>query len=447
MPIEILMPALSPTMTEGNIAKWVKKEGDIVKAGQVIAEIETDKATMEVEAVDEGVLGKILIKEGTQGVLVNTAIALLLLEGEDKKVLDNYMVKEEVAKEKKNLSAVNEGGVGERLPQEVSSNQAFEKSENKKFSDSTPILEASTLLTSTRLRGEGPSFSSQRSRKVSPLAKRIAREASIDISQIQGSGPHGRVVRKDIEQARQGSGSGRIIRHQIEAFSVPNNTMRKVIAKRLLESKQYVPHFYLNIDCDIGKLLEARKDLNDAAQIIESKPIYKISVNDMIIKAVAKALKKVPAANASWTDEAIIMYNNIDISVAVAIEGGLITPIVKNADQKSLPTISNEMKDLGARAKAGKLSPHEFQGGGFSISNLGMYGIKNFNAIINPPQSCILAVGAGEERVIARNGKIEIANMVTFTLSCDHRVVDGAVGAEFLSAFKGYIEKPITMVI
>lgn len=440
MPIEILMPALSPTMTEGNLAKWVKKEGDVVKAGQVIAEIETDKATMEVEAVDEGVLGKILIAEGTQGVAVNSPIAVLLLDGEDKKILADYKpkvaeVKKEVVETKGEAvkevpSPVSGGGLGRGLTQ-------------------APSFVMAPLPTSPRKREEGgaPSLAGDKT-KVSPLAKRIAKEAGVDLSSVQGTGPHGRIVRSDVELAkRSGGSSGRVSRNPNEITALPNNNMRKVIAKRLLESKQYVPHFYLTIDCNIDKLLDVRKDLNDSAPLHDGKPAYKISVNDMIIKAVAKALKKVPHANASWTDDAIMMYNNVDVSVAVAIDGGLITPIVRNADQKTLPAISNEMKDLAARAKIGKLAPEEFQGGGFSISNLGMFGIKNFSAIINPPQSCILAVGSGEVRPVVIDGKITTANMVTFTISCDHRVVDGAVGAEFFTAFKEYIERPVTMLI
>lgn len=433
MPIEILMPALSPTMTEGNLAKWLKKEGDVVKSGQVIAEIETDKATMEVEAVDEGVIGKILVAEGTQGVSVNSVIALLLVDGEDKKVLADYKVKGEEKREKVQVKEVKSEPVSAKLPE-------------KTFQPNTSNF---SLSPSNLSKAPSPfSHSPSPFVKASPLAKRLAKEAGVDLSSIQGTGPHGRIVREDVELAKRSGGtSGRVARNPNEISVLPNSNMRKVIAKRLLESKQYVPHFYLTIECNIDKLLEARKDLNDGAAVIEGKPAYKLSVNDMVIKAVAKALKKVPHANASWTDDAIMMYNNVDVSVAVAIDGGLITPIVRNADQKTLPAISNEMKDLAARARINKLAPEEFQGGGFSISNLGMFGIKNFSAIINPPQSCILAVGAGEERAIVKNGKVEIANMVTFTLSCDHRVVDGAVGAEFLSAFKGYIERPITMLL
>lgn len=429
MPIEILMPALSPTMTEGNLAKWLVKEGDVVKSGKVIAEIETDKATMEVEAVDEGVVGKILIAEGTQGVSVNSLIALLLADGEDKKALDSYKPKAAEA------------------PAAAAPAAAAPAAQPAKTFAPAPVFAAPPAPSFAKAPVANYAPASGGKVKASPLAKRIAKDAGVDLGAVQGTGPHGRIVREDVENAKKSGGTGgRVVRNPNEITALPNNNMRKVIAKRLLESKQFVPHFYLTVDCSIDKLLDARKDLNDVAPVIEGKPAYKISVNDMVIKAVAKALKKVPHANASWTDEAIMMYNNVDVSVAVAIDGGLITPIVRNADQKSLPAISNEMKDLAARARINKLAPEEFQGGGFSISNLGMYGIKNFNAIINPPQSCILAVGTGEERAIVKNGKIEIANMVTFTLSCDHRVVDGAVGADFLAAFKDCIEKPIIMI-
>jgi pyruvate dehydrogenase E2 component (dihydrolipoamide acetyltransferase) len=433
MPIEILMPALSPTMTEGNLAKWVKKEGDKVKPGDVIAEIETDKATMEVEAVDEGIIGKILIKEGTQGVLVNQAIALLLEDGEDKAAIVNYKpavaaVKEE-AKKDVSISAP------------VTTATAPAKSSSATFS--APPVFTPQKSSNTQIISHGGDA------KASPLAKRLAKEAGVDIGGLIGTGPHGRIIKADIEDAKRSNGSGRVMRNPVEYNAVPNDNMRKVIASRLLQSKQHVPHFYLSVDCVLDKLLDVRKDLNEAAHIdAESgKPAYKLSVNDLVIKAVGKALKKIPAANATWTDEAILLYNNADVSVAVAIDGGLITPIVRNADQKSLPAISAEMKDLAARAKLGKLAPQEFQGGGFSLSNLGMYGIKDFSAIINPPQACILAIGAGEMRPIVKDGAVVAANVMTVTLSCDHRAVDGAVGAEFLAAFKEFIERPVTMLV
>lgn len=425
MPIEILMPALSPTMTEGNLAKWVVKEGDKIKSGQVIAEIETDKATMEVEAVDEGVIGKIMVAAGTEAVKVNQLIALLLEEGEDKKVLEGYKPKAAAAAPSKPVEKPEEAKVEQVAQSQIGVSQMV----------SHMPMAAS---------GGGRVFAS-------PLAKRIAANEGVQLELVQGSGPHGRVVKDDVIKALAGGGTkGRVMRNPNEFTKFPNNNMRKVIARRLLESKQTVPHFYLTIECELDALLDIRKQINFDAESTagkDKKPAYKLSVNDFIIKASAQALKKIPAANASWTDEAILQYNNVDISVAVAIEGGLITPIVKNADQKTVIQISNEMKDLAARARANKLAPEEFQGGSFSISNLGMYGIKHFAAIVNPPQGCILAVGAGEDRVVVRHGKMEVRNIVELTLSVDHRVVDGAVGAEFLSAFKHYMESPALLLL
>jgi len=429
MPIEILMPALSPTMTEGKLAKWVKKEGEKIAPGNIIAEIETDKATMEVDAIEEGTLGRILVKEGTENVPVNTVIALLLEEGEDKKALDSYKPKE----------------------------AEKPKSEEKKdaapaVSSATSSAPASVITSAPKLapKPQNTDNRAQKTKKSSPLAKRLAEQNHINIANLIGTGPHGRVIEEDVREAMLRGGGGAVKRDTSEFITLPNSGMRKTVAKRLLESKQQVPHFYLSIDCELDRLLDIRRQLNsksaaDAGK--EGPPAYKLSVNDFIIKAVAMALRKVPEANTSWYDDAIVQYNNIDVSVAVALEGGLITPIVKNADQKSIPQISNEMKDLASRARAGKLQPEEYQGGGFSISNLGMFGIKNFAAIINPPQSCILAIGAGEERTVVKNGKIEIANVVTITLSVDHRAVDGAIGARFLAAFKEYIEQPATMFI
>lgn len=426
MPIDILMPALSPTMTEGTLSKWVKKEGDIIKAGDVIAEIETDKATMEVEAVDEGIIGKILVAEGTEGVPVNKLIAVLLEEGEDAGSLAGYS-----------------GGAAAPASAPV-----ITKTETAPVS-----VQPSTPTAAASAHGERV--------HASPLAKRIAEQNGVEITHLSGTGPNGRVIKADVEEAlvsgiKKGNTSTNVAsiavssgRNPNEFTEIPNSGMRKTIAKRLTESKQQVPHFYLSLDCELDALLLARKQMNEAAEALagkDGKPAYKLSVNDMVIKAVAMGLRDVPAANASWTDAAIQQYNNVDISVAVAIDGGLITPIVKNADQKGLGQISNEAKDLISRARSGKLQPSEYQGGGFSISNLGMYGIKNFNAIINPPQGCILAVGAGEERVVVKRGEFKAVQIMTVTLSCDHRVVDGAVGAEFLSAFKRYIEIPVLML-
>ncbi|MDE3016034.1 MAG: pyruvate dehydrogenase complex dihydrolipoamide acetyltransferase [Pseudomonadota bacterium] len=426
MPIEILMPALSPTMTEGNLAKWTVKEGDQVKSGQVIAEIETDKATMEVEAVDEGVVGKLVVPAGTEGVKVNQLIALLIEDGEDKKALEGYKPK---------AASGQRPAVSEK-PQEIPAPVAA--------AAPAPIPMPSLTADRRPLPTETRIFAS-------PLAKRIAANEGVDLRGVQGSGPHGRIVKDDVLKAQNsGGGRGMVRRNPQEFAKIPNNNMRKVIARRLVESKQQVPHFYLTVECEMNRLADVRRDINFEAESIagkDKKPSYKVSVNDFIIKASALALKKVPAANASWSDEAVLQYNNIDISVAVAIDGGLITPIVKNADQKTVIQISGEMKDLAARARAGKLAPEEFQGGSFSLSNLGMFGVKHFAAIINPPQGAILAVGAGEERVVARQGKMKIRNVMEATLSVDHRVVDGAVGAQFLQAFKHYIESPALLLL
>lgn len=432
MPIEILMPALSPTMKEGNLAKWLKKEGDKISAGEVIAEIETDKATMEVEAVDEGILGKILIEQATENVAINTVIALILEDGEDKKALDSYKIE----------PANKTPDKAEEKPAEKP-----KKNEEKKIEKviSTPPI------TQNYQQNKAPSGQDYASEivKASPLAKRIARENNVSLFQVDGSGPYGRVVKDDvIDFLKYGGGSG-VIRRNVQEFrEIKNNNIRKVIAKRLLESKQTIPHFYLSCEFNISKLLELRVTLNEEAPLGENgKPSYRVSVNDLIIKAVAMALKKVPEANSSWSEEAVLIYNNIDISVAVAIDGGLITPIVKNADQKNIKDISVEVKQLVKKAREGKLQPEEFQGGSFSISNLGMFGIDNFSAIVNPPQSCILSVSRAVEKPIVEKGKITTASMMNVTLSSDHRSVDGAVGAEYLKVLRNYIEKPVLMLI
>lgn len=416
MPIEILMPALSPTMKEGNLAKWTKKEGDKIKAGDVIAEIETDKATMEVEAVDEGILGKILVAQGTENVAVNTCIALLLDKGEDAKSLANY------------------------APKTGAAPAAPAKKEE-------PVVEQKTFAPTAPVAQSSHSFDRA---KASPLAKRIAKEEGISLSGIVGSGPRGRIIKEDVLNfaSSGGSRSGAVRRNPTEFTAVKNNNIRKVIARRLLESKQNVPHFYLSCELNIGKLQELRSALNEVAPTDENgNPAYKISVNDLIIKATAMALKKVPTANSAWSDDAILLYNNIDISMAVAIDGGLITPIIKNADQKTIQAISKEAKELAKKARDGKLQPEEFQGGSFSISNLGMFGIDNFAAIVNPPQSCILAVARAVEKPIVEHGQIKIGHMMNVTLSSDHRSVDGAVGAEFLKALRRHIENPILMLL
>ncbi|MFN5609318.1 MAG: pyruvate dehydrogenase complex dihydrolipoamide acetyltransferase, partial [Holosporales bacterium] len=410
-----LMPALSPTMTEGNLAKWLKKEGDIIKAGDVIAEIETDKATMEVEAVDEGTLGKIIIAAGAQGVKVNSLIALLLNEGEDASA----------------LSAVNTNATA-AAPHPA------------------PVI-AAPVIAAAAPAATPPSTANAGHRLLaSPLAKRLAKEQGLDLKNIKGTGPHGRIIRADILVAAKtpATVATPIAVSNEDPFALPlgkfegHTTMRKVIARRLTESKQQVPHFYLEVDVELDALLALRKQIND-----REGATAKLSVNDFIIKATGMALEQVPTANASWTDAGVQYYSRADVSVAVAIPGGLITPIIKNAGQKRLVQISNEMKDLAARAKDGKLKPEEFQGGTFSLSNLGMFGVKSFSAIINPPQACILAVGAGEERPVVRKGALAVANVMTCTLSVDHRVVDGAVGAQWLAVFKKLVQSPLELVL
>lgn len=440
MPIQILMPALSPTMTEGNLAKWHKKAGDAVKAGDVIAEIETDKATMEVEAVDEGVIGKILVEEGTQAVAVNSPIAILLEEGESESSIAQVAAK----------------------PQDGPAPTVTDKSAPpEKQPSAQPQATAQTAQQSLDRPGEAtgahatPGSEGERI-FASPLARRIAEQNGVDLHGISGSGPNGRIVKADVEGAPRGQSapSGRASaaapQSNINAAqladqlgqkytAVPNSNVRKVIARRLLESKQTVPHFYLSVECRIDKLLKLRAELNEGAD-------SKVSVNDLVIKAAAAALKIVPAANASWTDDAIMLYDSVDISVAVATPNGLITPIVKAADTKGVRQVSREMKDLAARARDNKLRPEEFQGGGFSISNLGMFGISHFSAIINPPQACILAIGAGEKKPVVEGDNIVVGTVMTATLSVDHRAVDGAVGAEYLQAFKKLLESPLSIL-
>jgi pyruvate dehydrogenase E2 component (dihydrolipoamide acetyltransferase) len=432
MPIEILMPALSPTMTEGNLAKWTKKEGDKVKPGDVIAEIETDKATMEVEAVDEGIIGKIVVAAGTEAVKVNDVIALLLEAGEDKKALAAWKPKAVPSAAASEAKAAPAAASATQAPTSAPAAPAL--------APRAPVAPAAPIAA---LRASGERVAA------SPLAKRVAKQRGINLSNVIGSGPKGRITKIDVEQAQSGGG-GQIRRNQTEFVQVPNTSMRKVIAKRLQESKQTVPHFYLTVEVEIDALMEARQQLNEYATAQggkDGKPPYKLSVNDMVIKAVALALRDKPSCNASWYDDAIIQYNNVDISVAVATDGGLITPIIRNADQKSLPQISNEMKELAKRARENKLKPEEFQGGGFSVSNLGMFGVKTFQAIINPPQACILAVGAGEEVVRVREGSVVAVNVMSLTLSVDHRAVDGALGAEYLQILKRYIEQPVLMFV
>ena len=439
MPIEILMPALSPTMKQGNLAKWNKSEGDTVNAGDVIAEIETDKATMEVEAVDEGVLGKIFVEAGSENIAVNSVIALLLEDGEDKKSIEDYKPKQVSNDDKKSEQKIE----AEKNEPKLDSNKDIKVTQDKVKNESKIEIAApiTPVVTTSSLNKDVNS---------SPLAKRIAQENNINLSQLQGSGPKGRIIKQDVvDFMANSSNSNRIIRNPVEANTIKNNNIRKVIAERLVASKQTVPHFYLTIDANLDNLLAIRQQVNNAASMDENgKPLYKISINDMIIKSVALSLRDVPKANSSWTDEEIYQYNNVDVSVAVATDDGLITPIIFNADQRSLTNISSEMKILAKKARENKLQPHEFQGGGFSISNLGMYGVSEFAAIVNPPQACILAVGATNKKVIVdADDQITTANIINFTLSCDHRVVDGAVGAEFLGKFKFYIENPAVLIM
>ena len=419
MAISILMPALSPTMTEGTLASWQVKEGDAIQSGQVLAEIETDKAVMEVEAVDEGVLAKILVPAGSESVAVNSVIALLAEEGEDPAT---------VSVPSNTSAPVNNATNEVAAPPQTTSMQ---KPSDKTTSDSS----GSRIF-------------------ASPLARRLAAEAGLDLASLKGSGPHGRIVKRDIETAIAAGPAPKTASSAPQAAMistdlagpapyevVPLNTMRKTIARRLSEAKSTVPHFYLSVDIELDQLLTARKALNTAAD-----GAYKLSVNDLILKACGMALMKVPKANATWDDEGIRLYQRADIAVAVATDGGLITPVVRGANLKGLAAISTEMKDLAERARASKLMPEEYQGGSFTLSNLGMFGVKQFQAIINPPQASILAVGAGVEQPVARNGKIETATVMSATLSVDHRAVDGALGAQLLQAIKGYIETPLSML-
>ncbi len=441
MPINITMPALSPTMEEGNLAKWLVKEGDTVKSGDVIAEIETDKATMEVEAVDEGVVAKLVVPAGTEAVKVNAVIAILAADGED-------------------VAAAAAGG-GSAAPAKAEAPAA------------APAPAASPAPAAAAPVAAAPAVAQSGDRVfASPLARRLAKEAGLDLSAVAGSGPKGRVVKSDVEKAvttggtkaapaaaapsaapapvlAKGASDEAVLKNFAEGSYelVPHDGMRKTIAKRLVESKQTIPHFYVSVDCELDTLLALRAQLNDAAPRKDSAPAYKLSVNDMVIKALALALRDVPDANVSWTESAMVKHKHADVGVAVSIPGGLITPIIRSAELKTLSAISTEMKDLGKRAKDRKLKPEEYQGGTTAVSNMGMMGVKSFSAVVNPPHATILAVGAGEERVVVKNGEMKIANVMTVTLSTDHRCVDGALGAELLGAFKRYIENPMGMLV
>jgi pyruvate dehydrogenase E2 component (dihydrolipoamide acetyltransferase) len=463
MPTNILMPALSPTMEKGNLAKWLKKEGDKVSSGDVIAEIETDKATMEVEAADEGTLAKIVVPEGTADVPVNSVIAVLAGEGEDVKAAAAGAAKAPPKAAEKKV--------------EVATHPAHKASPSPKVGGisvpaARPYPSAESGDGGAALAAPGGVPVSRGSRIFSsPLARRLAKEAGIDLSRVQGTGPYGRVIARDVAAAKSGAGlrtptaapAGAVAMPppatpsdaQIRALYpegsydfVPHDQLRRIIAQRLTLSKQTIPHFYLTLDCDIGKLLEARVEINEAApKNKDGKPAYKISVNDFVIKAMALALQRVPDANVTWTEDGMLHHHHSDIGVAVAIPGGLMTPVVRSAETKSLSTISNEMKDYVARARTRHLKPEEYQGGSTAISNLGMYGIKDFAAVINPPHATILAVGTAEERAVVRDGKIVSAQIMTVTLSTDHRAVDGALGAELMKVFKTLIENPVLMVV
>jgi pyruvate dehydrogenase E2 component (dihydrolipoamide acetyltransferase) len=438
MPTNILMPALSPTMTEGTLARWLKKEGDTITAGDVIAEIETDKATMEVEAVDEGVLGKILVADGTEGVKVNEPIAILVAEGES----------------------------AAAPPPAAPAAEAGETGAPAAARSAPPPAPAAAPPPTAAPNGhdaEGARIFA------SPLARRMAQQAGIDLATLKGSGPGGRIVKADIEAGLQRpaaatpkpAAAAPVAAPVVAAVApapvkaapitaphtlVPHTSMRRVIARRLTEASRDIPHFYVAVDVCLDPLLKLRAELN-AKSAKDGPGAFKLSVNDLIIKAAAIALRRVPKVNASWTEDGIALYDDVDISVAVSIADGLITPIIRRADLKGLAAISNEMKDLAGRAKAGKLKPEEFQGGGFSISNMGMYGVSAFSAIINPPQSAILAVASGEQRAVVRDGALAVATMMTCTLSVDHRVVDGALGAEWLAAFRGIVEDPLSLML
>lgn len=435
MAIEIFMPALSPTMEKGTLAKWLVKEGDTVESGDVIAEIETDKATMEVESIDDGTVAKILVNEGTDDVPVGQIIAMLAEEGEDASSIE--------APAAKSVAAPAPAPKEEAAPAPA------------------PVVDAIP----TSVNGQITDAESGNRVKASPLAKRIAKQENLDIASVEGTGPHGRIVKRDVEAALKGGAVKAPVAEAAAAAphaaaapaaapeygphdDIPYREerlsgMRKVIAKRLTESKTSVPHFYLTIECEMDKLMAQRKELN--AKLADSG--VKLSVNDFIIRATALALKKVPAANVQYAGDKMYWYARADISVAVAVEGGLVTPVVRGADGKGLSEISSDVKDLAGKAREGKLLPEEYAGGTISISNLGMYGIKEFSAVINPPQAAILAIGAGEQRPVVKDGALAVATVMSVTMSCDHRAIDGAVGAEFLAAFKGYIEDPITMLL
>ena len=431
MPIDVLMPQLSPTMSEGRLASWLKKEGDTISAGDVIAEVETDKATMEVEATDDGILHKIIEQPGTD-ILVGAPIAVIAGEGE--KVPADYAPVSQAKSADAAPAAVD--SAAQAQPAAKSAPQAAAAPSGFVAPPPPPVITG----------GLAPYQQATGGRVVaSPLAKKMAKNAGLNLNGVVGTGPRGRIVKADIHRIQMNA------QHAVrQADKTEKLTpMRKAIATRLTAAKQHVPHFYLTAEVRMDALLDIRAQLNETAPLDDEteQPLYKISVNDMIIKASANALRKYPAANAAWNTDSVVLFGNVDVAVAVAIDGGLITPIVKNADQKSLPQISREMKELAAKARKGKLQPEEYEGGSFSLSNLGMYGVKEFKAIINPPQAAILACGATEEKPVVRNGQLGVAQVMTLTLSVDHRVIDGALGAELLGAVKTSLEKPVTLLV
>ena len=475
MPINVLMPALSPTMEKGNLAKWLKKEGDAVKSGDILAEIETDKATMEVEAIDEGVLAKIVVPEGTADVPVNDLIAVIAVEGEDP-------------------SSVKATGGGKAEPEAKAQPKSGPTSAEPAPADqnTTPggghmsYERVNAAPEGAQPGGTAPQQQGGSGGRVSasPLARRIAKQEGVELAAVEGTGPHGRIIARDVQAAKAsgttkapaaqqpaaevpkaaapapkaapvGGAPAGLTLDQVRGFyakgsyeEVPLDGMRKTIAKRLTEAMQVAPHFYLTVDCELDALMALRETLNaSAGKDKDGKPAFKLSVNDFVIKAMGLALTRVPAANAVWAEDRVLRFKQAEVGVAVAIDGGLFTPVIRRADEKTLSTISKEMKDFAARARAKKLKPEEYQGGVTSVSNLGMFGIKHFTAVINPPQSSILAVGAGEKRVVVKDGAPAVVQVMTATLSCDHRVLDGALGAELVAAFKGLIENPMGMLV
>jgi pyruvate dehydrogenase E2 component (dihydrolipoamide acetyltransferase) len=430
MSANILMPALSPTMEKGNLAKWLKKEGDIIKSGDVLAEIETDKATMEVEAIDEGILAKIFVMEGTNDVPVNQLLAIIASEGEDPKTV---------------------GASGGSTPSKAVASVA-----------SAPTSAAPVAVAANHSNDNSGSHNESARVFASPLARRIAKDAGVDLANIKGSGPHGRVEAAKLNPVTKAAApapakvaasvgmSDETVKKMFEAGSfedVPHDGMRKTIARRLSEAKSTIPHFYLSADINLDALMKLREQVNKSAPQVDGKPAYKVSVNDFVIKALALALTRVPEANVSWTENSMLKHKHVDVGVAVSIPGGLITPIIRKAELKSISAISLEMKDMAGRAKARKLKPEEYQGGTTAVSNLGMFGVKDFAAIVNPPHASILAVGAGEPRAIVKDGVLAIATIMTVTVSTDHRAVDGALAAELMAAFKQLVENPMSMLV